>query len=269
MRTVTLDEHAQFNKECRIDLYKKATFWAAIGGIGPVAYFLNHNVLRTPEPIGRTFTGYEPNPEPMGGYDVRYDYHFASSGDEVLNIAGFLLGVVAAIGIALLFYCIARFIADPIMYQIDLNTEEYSNKQLWLKRLVMTFVVLLYCGTMVFAFEYDAYPKDQYICLSDGQGNEYRVDKEEYEKYNKKAESIENNQKEDMKTDEDSNETKETRTKDKADLSKTPVERGYPSNDLEYYIDHPDEPMPQELAEELMAPDSYSPGMDHDPETDR
>lgn len=58
----------------------------------------------------------------------------------------------------------------------------------------------------------------------------------------------------------------ESTTSETEDLSKTPVERGYPSNDLEYYIDHPDEPMPQELFEELIAPDSSDPGMQLDPE---
>ena len=50
------------------------------------------------------------------------------------------------------------------------------------------------------------------------------------------------------------------------DRSKTPVERGYPSNDIEYYVNYPDEPMPPELVEELMIPDEYNPGMDYVPE---
>lgn len=35
---------------------------------------------------------------------------------------------------------------------------------------------------------------------------------------------------------------------------KTPVERGYPSNDLQYYIDHPNEPMPEEIVRQLEIP---------------
>ena len=37
------------------------------------------------------------------------------------------------------------------------------------------------------------------------------------------------------------------------------------SNDIEYYVNHPDESMPPELVEELMIPDDYNPGMDYVP----
>lgn len=125
---------------------------------------------------------YMGNSAPMGdSYEV-YSYEWASGSDHAQNVMGFILGIFAAIAVALLFYCIARFIADPIMYRIDLKTKEHSQLQLWLKRIIMVFVVLLYCGTMVFAYEYDAYPDDEYIWLSDGD-TYYRVDKDEYEKY--------------------------------------------------------------------------------------
>ena len=257
----TKKEHAKLNKANRIDIYKTLTVWAAIGGVGPIGFFLNHNILHTPQPISRTFTGYERDQAPMGDYYETYDYQFASPGDLSSNITGFILGVFAAIAVALLFYCIARFIADPIMHRIDMRTEACSPKQIWLKMFVMTLVVILYCGTMVFAAEYEAYPEEQYIWLSDGRGNEYRVNKQEYEKYSQKKELDE----EHVNSDADYNIGPEEKNETKAeeDTEKTPVERGYPSNDLEYYIDHPNEPVPQELAEELMAPDSYNPGMDY------
>lgn len=241
----TKEEHAKLNKENRIDSYKALTVLAAIGGAGPICLFLNHNILRTPQPVVRIFTGYERDQAPMGDYYETYHYQFASPGDQASNITGFILGIFAAVAVALLFYCIARFIVDPVMHRIDMRTETYSKKQLWLKRLVMTFVVFLYCGTMVFAVEYDAYPEDQYVGLSDGRGNEISVNKQEYEKYSQKKDSDEEN----INRGDDANSEPEQKTETKAeeDTGKTPVERGYPSNDLEYYIDHPNEPMPRNL----------------------
>ena len=65
---------------------------------------------------------------------------------------------------------------------------------------------------------------------------------------------------EQQEVDEDTMKSTESATEPATDdLSKTPVERGYPSNDLEYYINHPNEPMPREIQNELMAPDYYSP----------
>ena len=257
----TREEQAQLNKGYRIDLYKKATFWAALGGIGPIGFFLNENVLNTPKPISATFEGFQSDGAPMGDTYEVYSYDWASTSDHALSILGFVLGVFAAVAVALAFYCIARFIADPIMYKIDMKIKEDSPQQLWLKRIVMILVVLLYCSTMAFAAEYDAYPEDEYVWLSDGK-TYIRVDKDEYDKYmNDKDSSGRDNQvKEETTTTRPTESTTEHTTED---LSKTPVERGYPSNDLQYYIDHPDEPMPQELINELVEPDSYNPGMDY------
>ena len=263
--TRTREEYAEFNKENRLDLYWKATFWAAIGGIGPVGFFLCHNILNTPQPIGRHFLGYERDQAPMGDYREVYSYDFASSGDHALNILGFILGIFAAIAVAMAFYCLARFVADPIMYRVDLHTEHNSGLQVWTQRIIMTIVVLLYCGCMVFAYEYDAYPEDQYIWLSDGEGNEFRVSKEDYDRYMK--DSPTDKEKESEAVQETTTEPATEATKDE-DRGKTPVERGYPSNDPQYYIDHPDEPMPQELIDELLGPGGYNPGMDYDPSSD-
>lgn len=258
----TREEHAQFNKGCRLDLYKKATIWAAIGGIGPIGFFLNDNILHTPQPISSTFQGYQSDGAPMGDTYEVYSHEWASTSDHLLSIGGFILGVFAAIAVALLFYCIARFIADPIMYRIDIKTEENSPIQLWLKRIIMALVVLSYCGTMVFAAGYDAYSDDDYVWLSDGD-TYIRVDKDEYDKYmrDKDPNGNDTQENEEKTTTRPTESTTEPTTED---LSKTPVERGYPSNDLDYYIDHPDEPMPQELIDELMAPDSYDPRTDYD-----
>lgn len=66
---------------------------------------------------------YMGNSAPMGdSYEV-YSYEWASGSDHAQNVMGFILGIFAAIAVALLFYCIARFIADPIMYRIDLKTD--------------------------------------------------------------------------------------------------------------------------------------------------
>lgn len=240
MSQQTREEYAQFNRECRIDIYKRLTLWAAIGAVGPMGFFLSHNVLHTPQPVARTFTGYHEDMYPMGDSYETYNYEYASAGDHALDILGFVLGLFAAVAVALLFYCLARFVADPIMYRIDLRTEKESGLQLWSKRIVMTIIVLLYCSSMVFAYSYDAYP-----------------DREDYDVYTKETHAPPDIQEEDAEDPEGG--------QDETEPSKTPVERGYPSNDLQYYIDHPDEPMPQELAEELMAPDDYSPEMDYTP----
>ena len=255
----TREELAERNKVARIDLYKTGAFWAAFGAITPMAFFLNHNILRTPEPIGRTFTGYQREQVPMGDYYETYNYHYASPGDEWQNVMGFILGIFAAVAVAFLFYCIARYIADPIMYRIDLRTEQYSNTQRWLKRIVMVCVVLLYCGSMVFAYEYDAHPEDQRVWLSDGKGNEFSVPLEEYEKYMKDAEKQKNTETTTttQPATEPTTQPATEPTEPTEDRSKTPVERGYPSNDVDYYIDHPDEPMPPELIEELVGPELY------------
>lgn len=257
----TREDHAQFNKGYRLDLYKKATVWAALGGIGPIGLFLNENILHTPVPISATFEGYSADGAPNGDTYEVYDYEWASTGDHLLNIGGFILGVFAAVAVALLFYCLARFVADPIMYRVDIKTKEDSPLQLWLKRIVMIIVVLMYCGTMVFATHYNMYSEDDYIWLSDGD-TYYRVDKDEYEKY-MNGQGYNGNDMQEKETEATTKATKSTTEPTTEDLSKTPVERGYPSNDLQYYIDHPDEPMPQELVDELMAPDSYNPGMDY------
>ena len=257
----TREDHAQFNKGYRLDLYKKATVWAALGGIGPIGLFLNENILHTPKPISSTFQGYQSDGAPMGDTYEVYSHEWASTGDHLLNIGGFILGVFAAVAVALFFYCLARFVADPIMYRVDIKTKEDSPLQLWLKRIVMIIVVLLYCGTMAFAAEYNMYSEDDYIWLSDGD-TYYRVDKDEYEKY-MNGQGYNGNDMQENETEATTKATESTTEPTTEDLSKTPVERGYPSNDLQYYIDHPDDPMPQELTDDLMAPDSYNPGMDY------
>ena len=253
--TRTREQHAEFNKGWRLKNYKTWTFWAAMGGIGPVGYFLCENVLNTPKPISATFEGYQSDGAPLGDTYEVYSYEWASTSDHALNVLGFVIGVFAAIAIALIFYCIARFVADPIMYKIDLKTEMHSQRQLWLKRIVMAIVVVLYCATMAFAGLYDAYPDEEYVWLANGD-TYIRVDKDEYDKYMKDADK----EVEQQEVDEDTTKSTESATEPTTeDLSKTPVERGYPSNDLQYYIDHPNEPMPRELKDELMKPDYYSP----------
>ncbi|MCR5034351.1 MAG: hypothetical protein K6B42_02900 [Clostridia bacterium] len=190
----------------------------------------------------------------MGDTYETYTYHFASAGDEALNIMGFVMGILAAVAVAVLFYCIARFIADPIMYRIDLRAMQYSAAQQWLKRLVMGCVVLLYCGSMVFAYEYDARPEDQSVWLSDGEGNEYRVPVDVYEKHMNDAEADEQETTQGT-TQSTTQPATDRATEPTEDMSKTPVERGYPSNDLQYYIDHPDVEMPPEIINELMEPE--------------
>lgn len=259
----TREKQAQFNKENRLELYKKAIPWAAIGGIGPIGFFLSENVLNTPKPVSATFEGYQSDGAPLGDTYEVYSYEWASGADHALSVMGFVLGIFAAVAVALLFYGIARFIADPIMYRIDLKTEQDSNPQLWLKRIVMILVVLLYCGTMAFAGEYKAYPDDEYVWLSEG-NTHIRVDKDEYDKYMNDTDNGETKATEPT-TEPATEPTTEPATEPTTeDLSKTPVERGYPSNDLDYYIEHPNEPMPKELLDEIMK-DSYDPGSEYVP----
>lgn len=179
----TREEIAEMNKGSRIEAYGKLACLAALAAVGPMGVFVTNNILNAPEPISRTFTGYETEQVPMGNSYETYDYQYASSDGEGLHLVGFFLGILAAVALALLFYCFARFVVDPLMHKIDLHTEPYSNVQLWSKRCIMAFVVALFCATVVFSVEYDKYPDDEYVWLSDGQGTEYRVNKEEYEKY--------------------------------------------------------------------------------------
>ena len=179
------DNIAQFNKESRLGIYLHLAFWAAFAGMAPMGFFINNNILNAPEPISRTFTGYTTyNGAPLDDDMLEtYDVQYADPNGGTLQLAGFCIGILAAAFIAFLFYCLARFVADPIMYKIDLHTEPHSAVQLWSKRCIMGFVVLLFCATMVFAGTYDRYPDGDYVWISNGQGTEIRVDKEEYEKY--------------------------------------------------------------------------------------
>jgi len=250
----TRKEHADFNRQNRLSLYMGAAVWAALGGVCPFAYFLSAHVLHSPEPVSTTLEGYQRDGAPMGdSYEV-YSHEWASGADETSYILALVLGVFAAAAVALIFYCIARFIADPIMYRIDLKTEHDSPLQLWLKRLIMVLVVLLYCGTIAFAATYEGQPEDAAPAAVP------ETEEPATEPATEPASEPEAVPEAEPATQPPTEPTTE-------DLSKTPVERGYPSNDLDYYIEHPDEPMPKELIDEVTR-DSYNPGLEYDPGQD-
>lgn len=250
----TKEKQAQFNRNNRIDDYATYAIWGFLLGAVPIAAFF-YAVFNAPKPVSVTLEGYERDPAPMGGYNEVYSEKWTSGDDHTMSLLYCGLAIIAAAAVIFLIYCIARFIAEPIMYKIDLKTDDKPQLQTWLKRAVMGIVVLLYFGTVISAGIYANELDDKYVWLTDGD-TKVRVEKDLYDKYMNNN----NKSKDENDSDEHSTESKEPTTEPTTeDLSKTPVERGYPSNDLQYYIDHPNEPMPRELKDELMKPDYYSP----------
>lgn len=71
---------------------------------------------------------------------------------------------------------------DCVVTADDVTWRKPNPKAEWLKRGVMAIVILLYCGTMVFAGTYEKFQEDQYVWLVDNEGTYHRVDKTDYEK---------------------------------------------------------------------------------------
>ena len=149
--TWTKEKQAQFNKGNRIYDYARFAVWSYLLGAAPIAAFF-YAVFNAPKPVSVTFEGYERDPVPMGGYNEIYSEDWASGTDDgTMSLLYCGLALVAAAAVIFVIYCIARFVADPIMYKIDLKFDDKPQLQAWLKRAVMGVVVLLYCSTIIFA----------------------------------------------------------------------------------------------------------------------
>ena len=115
---ITQKDYADINYSNRIGDFPKAAIAAAIAEIGQIGYFVCENVMNTPKPISMEFLGYSREQIPMGDYNEVYSYEYSSPGYHALNILGFIFGLFAAVAVVFVFYCIARYIANPIMYKI-------------------------------------------------------------------------------------------------------------------------------------------------------
>ena len=310
------EEYAKGNKEGRVELYLYAAGIAAFFTAVPIGWFFSSIILDPPQPVSSEFAGVESEGWPVGGSREVYHHEWASAGDAAMSVVAFVFALVAGVAFAALMYCVARFLADPIMYRIDMHFEMGSTPAIRLKRAVMGAVLLIYLGVLAVAFVYHVTPDDRYVWLQDSEGVYHRVDRETYEKYTGNPGDADTRSEEEKAAEGEDpaagagaagagaagdgsagagaenpaaggsaagagtdnpaageNDGAETpangdasaETPTTEDRSKTPVERGYPSNDIEYYVNHPDEPMPPELVEELMIPDEYNPGMDYVP----
>lgn len=254
----TREDIAASNQNHRKRAYAIGAAWGALGAMGPFGMFFCDVIMKVPQPISTTYKSGASDDVPLGDRYEVWDAQYASTADEVSAIVWLLVGALAGVAFAVLLYFFAVYVADPVMCRIDLRNDGNREKGVWLKRGIVGAIIAVYCLVCIGLMMGSQSVSEKYVWLADDKGTYYRIDRNTYEYYRSKN----NNQVKERETEtttESTEPTKEPTTEKK----KTPVERGYPSNDLQYYIDHPDEPMPEEVLGELYKMD-YDPGMSYD-----
>ena len=237
-------EHKRIRHEIRVGHYKTACFWATFGIMLPCFNFVGQIMLHIteyPKPIHTIYEGTytrQVNPWQVDVYDS-YDYIYETPADEnkavFIENFSYFLGTVLAILIAYGFYLLFVRVVEPFIFKsIDFNDKYDEKKAAVRRKTVIGLVVVLYCCLFVFMMEFDINATASNINNDTQQSDG--------------LEELENM--EDDEFDAIYNHEKEKAT----EIKETPVDRGYPSNELQYYIDHPNEPMPEEIINELLRP---------------
>lgn len=233
-RMIKLNMH-----ERRIKNYKTACFWGFFGMIGACANFWG-KIIKLPEPAYVIYNGVKEqyyNPWYTDVYED-YDYVYNNAAEEtdaiMLKILAFALTIMLALAIVGICYLLFVYVLEKyFLKHVEFNQKYDDKKAKTIRKSLIGLVVVFYCVAWLGLISFDGF--DVHSTKSTQQRTE-EMEFPEDEEFDK----IYNHEED----------------KDKI-VEETPMDRGYPSNDLQYYIDHPNEPMPEEIINEVLAPSSY------------